>query len=73
MLASLSNHAFDAPSYVLRSERIPGGSWREIFNSDARDYGGAGVGNAGAWISNTSGTFECVIPANGVLVFSRTG
>ncbi len=27
---------------------IPGGSWREIFNSDNTGYGGSGVGNAGA-------------------------
>ncbi len=25
-----------------------GGKWRELFNSDADDYGGSGVGNAGA-------------------------
>jgi 1,4-alpha-glucan branching enzyme len=25
-----------------------GGSWREVANSDATDYGGSGVGNLGA-------------------------
>ena len=25
-----------------------GGTWREIANSDAQDYGGSGVGNLGA-------------------------
>jgi 1,4-alpha-glucan branching enzyme len=26
---------------------VPGGAWREIFNSDNRGYGGSGIGNAG--------------------------
>jgi 1,4-alpha-glucan branching enzyme len=32
---------------------VPGGSWREIFNSDNTGYGGSGVGNA-ASIQSTS-------------------
>jgi len=27
---------------------VPGGAWREIFNSDNAGYGGSGVGNAGS-------------------------
>lgn len=73
VIASLNNHAFDRPGYVFRSERLPWASWKEIFNSDARDYGGAGIGNWGGWLSSGPDGFACVVPANGVLVFSRTG
>jgi 1,4-alpha-glucan branching enzyme len=33
---------------------VPGGNWREIFNSDNTGYGGSGVGNAGIIASTPS-------------------
>jgi 1,4-alpha-glucan branching enzyme len=31
---------------------VPGGGWREIFNSDATEFGGSGVGNSGSIVSD---------------------
>jgi 1,4-alpha-glucan branching enzyme len=46
--------------------RLPvGGAWREIFNSDAVEYGGTGVGNGGATLQGMT----IALPANGFLVF----
>jgi 1,4-alpha-glucan branching enzyme len=48
--------------------RLPvSGAWREIFNSDATTYGGAGVGNGGATLQGMAP----VLPANGFVVFRR--
>jgi 1,4-alpha-glucan branching enzyme len=72
IVASLNNSAFDN-SYSLETdpERLPAGSWREIFNSDAALYGGNNIGNAGAALPCQNGRIDIVIPANGVLVFQR--
>jgi 1,4-alpha-glucan branching enzyme len=72
VVASLNNRAFDHPSYVFRAERIPGGRWREIFNSDSEAFGGSNIGNFGAEIRTSPGSIECVVPANGFLVFQKT-
>jgi 1,4-alpha-glucan branching enzyme len=71
VVGSLNNHAFNQPSYVFRAPRLPAGAWREVFNSDAAAYGGDNVGNAGAAIHSDAGRLECVVPANGVLVWQR--
>jgi 1,4-alpha-glucan branching enzyme len=71
VVASLNNQPFNNPSYFFHADRIPGGSWREIFNSDAAAYDGNNVGNLGRAIDNSHGTFECVVPANGLIVFQR--
>jgi 1,4-alpha-glucan branching enzyme len=71
VVGSLNNRPFDQPSYVFRDLRIPGGAWREVFNSDAAAFGGDNVGNAGATIQSDPGRLECVVPANGVLVWQR--
>jgi 1,4-alpha-glucan branching enzyme len=47
-------------------------SWREIFNSQAVNYGGDGhAGNAGAAISPINGQLSIQVPAWSVLVFIR--
>ena len=71
VVASLNNHPFDNPSYLFHADRIPGGSWREIFNSDAEMFGGWNVGNRGGVIANSANSFECVVPGNGMIVFQR--
>jgi 1,4-alpha-glucan branching enzyme len=71
VFASLNNAAFDRPSYLFHTARIPAGNWREVFNSDAAIFGGKNVGNAGATIGGPQGSFECVVPANGFVVFQR--
>jgi 1,4-alpha-glucan branching enzyme len=73
VVASLNNHPFNRPSYVFRAERIPGGRWREVFNSDAAAFWGDGVGNRDADVTTSPGVLECVAPANAVVVFRRVG
>jgi 1,4-alpha-glucan branching enzyme len=56
-----------------------GGRWRELFNSDAGEYGGAGVGNHGgveAWPHPTHGRSHSVVltlPPLAVEVFAPEG
>lgn len=51
------------------------GEWKEIFNSDAMEFGGSGVGNAGsAWSEDLpwdyqNASVKLTIPPLGVLVF----
>ena len=57
---------------------LPGqGRWREVFNSDAREYGGSGMGNAGE-VTATSipahgldASAEIVLPPLSTLYFRR--
>jgi 1,4-alpha-glucan branching enzyme len=52
------------------------GPWRERLNSDARDYGGSGVGNAGVAVSNPAPAHGFIhsitvsVPPLGMLLFS---
>jgi 1,4-alpha-glucan branching enzyme len=71
VVASLNNQPFDNPGYLFDADRIQVGRWREIFNSDADAFGGNNVGNLGRAIDNLPGEFECVVPANGLVVFQR--
>jgi 1,4-alpha-glucan branching enzyme len=73
IVASLSNAAF-SNGYVMQaiSGTLPDGSWQEIFNSDAAVYGGNGVGNFGAAIPSAQGQMQLIIPANGLLILSKT-
>jgi 1,4-alpha-glucan branching enzyme len=70
VVASLNNSPFGA-GYSIENSRLENGTWREIFNSDAKQYGGNNVGNLGANISSSNGQICAVIPANGFLVFQR--
>jgi 1,4-alpha-glucan branching enzyme len=53
-----------------------GGRWRELFNSDAQEYGGSGIGNCGgvdAWLQHSHGHAHCVslrLPPLAALVFA---
>lgn len=40
-------NATPAPCHNYRVGVPSGGEWKEIFNSDAKEYGGSGMGNAG--------------------------
>jgi 1,4-alpha-glucan branching enzyme len=70
VIASFNNEPFASPSYVLRSDRLGDERWREIFNSDAKPFGGSSIGNFGG-VRGFPGGIDCVIPANGLLVFER--
>lgn len=71
IVASLNNSPF-ADGYTIENSRLPDGSWREIFNSDADFYGGDGVGNFGTNIPSNAGSIWVVIPANGFVVLVKS-
>ncbi len=73
VVCSFNNRRFATPGYDFHADRIPGGRWREVFNSDAQTFGGDNVGNYGAEIGTAPGTLHCIVPANGVVVFQRIG
>ncbi|MBL8660156.1 MAG: alpha amylase C-terminal domain-containing protein, partial [Rhodospirillales bacterium] len=69
VIASLNNAAY-ADGYVLRSAGLTDGRWREIFNSDAAQYGGGGIANDGE-LAALGGALTVRLPANGVVVLER--
>jgi len=55
-----------------------GGFWREILNSDAKDYGGSGQGNMGgveaapvSFYGKFDYTLSVTLPPLGIVVFKR--
>jgi 1,4-alpha-glucan branching enzyme len=72
IVVSLRNQPF-LDGYVLQTDpwRLPDGSWRETFNSDAAEYGGQGIGNFGADVPASGGRFQARVPANGLLIFQK--
>jgi 1,4-alpha-glucan branching enzyme len=71
VIASLSNHSFDRPSYTIISSQLGDESWREVFNSDSSTFDGNNVGNAGGILPSGQGWLQSVIPANGLVVLER--
>ncbi|HEX9308089.1 MAG TPA: alpha-amylase family glycosyl hydrolase [Anaeromyxobacter sp.] len=67
VVASFANRPY-AAGYVLESGAIPDREWREVFNSDAVEYGGTGAGNRGAAPRSSGGRIEVVVPASGLVV-----
>ena len=47
------------------------GVWREVLNSDAADFGGAGVGNFGSVTADDSGLTTVTIPSLGTIWFTH--
>jgi 1,4-alpha-glucan branching enzyme len=72
VVGSLNNLPFNSPGYLLSYGPLGDWGWRECLNSDASAYGGWNVGNLGATLRASGGQLNAVIPANGVVVFSRT-
>jgi 1,4-alpha-glucan branching enzyme len=72
IVASLNDAPF-SNGYVIRTDpsRLPSGSWREIFNSDAAIYGGDNVGNGGGTLQVSGGQINAVIPAHGFVVLQN--
>jgi 1,4-alpha-glucan branching enzyme len=56
VIGTLSNAPYDN-GYLLRCDAslLPDGGWNEIFNSDAPQYGGNGIGNFGATVPSQGG------------------
>ena len=71
VVACLANTAF-GQGYRLTSSALPDGEWREVLNSDAAIYGGAGMRNPGA-VRCQSGTLDLRLPACGILVLEYLG
>lgn len=69
VVATLSNWSFSA-GYQIRDSRIPDASWEEVLNSDATQYGGAGMVNA-APLQSTGGVINPRVQANCLLVLQR--
>jgi 1,4-alpha-glucan branching enzyme len=57
--------------YYFQNSRLWDGEWKEVFNSDATDFGGNNVGNMSATMRISGGVVNCVIPYNGFVVFQR--
>lgn len=73
VLASLNDTPFDhGYTFTTDPSRLPGGGWKEIFNSDAGLYGGNNIGNGGATLQVGSGTISAIVPANGFVLFDKT-
>jgi len=72
VVASLRNQPF-LDGYVIQTDpsRLPDGTWREVFNSDAGIYGGGNVGNFGADVPVAGGRFQARVPASGFVVFQK--
>ncbi|MBF0151890.1 MAG: alpha amylase C-terminal domain-containing protein [Magnetococcales bacterium] len=70
VLASLADTPY-ASGYVVQDGSIEAGTWREIFNSDSRYYGGQDVGNGGAGIHCDQGRLNVVIPHAGFVVLAH--
>ena len=68
VVGCLNNWAFRG--YRIQDLRIADASWREVFNSDAAEYGGSGLLNGGQ-ITSSGGSIAIDIPASSVLVLQR--
>ena len=72
-------NATPVPRYAYRAGVPRGGEWKEILNSDAKEYGGSGVGNLGAVTASDvkwhgrDHSIEIVLPPLGVVMFEPGG
>ena len=73
VIASLNNAPFLDGYSITQPDtsRLPDGTWREVFNSDAGIYGGNNVGNFGAGVAVSNGHIGVRLPANGFLIFHK--
>lgn len=66
ILATLSDRGYPE-GYELVADHILGGTWREIFTSDALHFGGDGVSN-GNELRASDGRITVAVPARGFVV-----
>ncbi|MFC5408599.1 alpha-amylase family glycosyl hydrolase [Larkinella bovis] len=69
IIASLNNQPFHRYTIYSDAYRLPSGGWKEIFNSDADQYGGSNVGNGGAVVPASNGQVTVTLPASGFVIF----
>jgi 1,4-alpha-glucan branching enzyme len=72
VVASLGDSAYPH-GYTIGNERLPNGLWGEVLNSDAADFGGTGLGNAGGPLRAANAAVTLVLPAVGLVVLRREG
>ncbi|HEY9662113.1 MAG TPA: alpha-amylase family glycosyl hydrolase, partial [Allocoleopsis sp.] len=70
IIASLNNHPFTT-GYVIINPALGEHEWQEVFNSDAKQYGGANIGNYGATLTSIGGYIHTEIPKTGFVIFQR--
>jgi 1,4-alpha-glucan branching enzyme len=68
VVGSLANRAHE--DYLLEHDVFADETWRELYNTDALRYGGAGVGNPVPLVAE-DGKLRVRIPARGVVVLRR--
>ncbi|OGH99376.1 MAG: hypothetical protein A2104_07915 [Candidatus Melainabacteria bacterium GWF2_32_7] len=56
--------------FTLRNIELPDGKWKEILNSDAKEFGGAGFTNGGV-VSAGYGQLDINLPKRSMVVFKR--
>jgi 1,4-alpha-glucan branching enzyme len=67
------------PRYDYRVGVPHAGFWREVINSDAREYGGSGLGNLGGvmadpWASHGQpASLKVMLPPLGIVFFKHEG
>jgi 1,4-alpha-glucan branching enzyme len=72
LVANLGPTTFNG-NYVVSLGGDTSGSYKEVFNSQAPEYGGfPNSGNFGVTFSGASGTLTIALPAQGVLVFQKS-
>ncbi|MBF0501877.1 MAG: alpha amylase C-terminal domain-containing protein [Candidatus Riflebacteria bacterium] len=71
IIGSLNNQLLRG--YVIQSEGLPDGRWKETFSSDAKAFGGWNISNGNATLKSSGGCFETVLPPCGFLVFCKVG
>ncbi|WP_292832631.1 1,4-alpha-glucan branching protein GlgB [Microbacterium sp.] len=60
------------PLYDFSLDLGASGTWTEILNTDAREYGGSGVGNLGSVHADDAGCARMTLPPLGVLWLSHS-
>src|SRR5690606_33381531 len=67
-VATIANFS-GAPVYDYTISLPEQGTWTEVLNTDAHEYGGSGVGNLGSVQTGSDGAATMVLPPLGVLWF----
>jgi 1,4-alpha-glucan branching enzyme len=55
----------ERPGYKVT---LPPGKWKEVFNTNARSYGGSGTGNGGSTMAHDQGVY---LPAGSTIILKR--
>jgi 1,4-alpha-glucan branching enzyme len=71
VIASLNNYPYNHPGYSITSSQLGYERWREVFNADSASFGGNNIGNNSGILPSAQGWLQCIIPANGLVVFER--